>query len=184
MLGAQVSAEHWRHVELLWSEAVEYFEREEIGLATFFGATTVEEVGKIMMLRLRDSREERAPKGWFKHEEKYLVGVITNALVNSRLTRVYGDCEDRFASWIKERDGKMLRLFAMRNRGLYAEWVDGAPKLPNTLLRKDDACLLVCMAGELLADSHDDAAEHSRLLERVSVFLAAHRAHLANCLPK
>ena len=91
--------------------------------------------GKLDKKALRDHRSKQ------KHGVTYIL------LVNSRVSRIYGRAEDRFAQWFRDDE-----LFCIRNRALYLELGQEGLVCPDRAIGKEDSYLLVCFAGEILAE--------------------------------
>lgn len=92
--------------------------------------------------------------------------------MNSRVTRVYKKNEGRFAQWF--RDGK---LFQIRNSALYLELQGPNLVAPEEAIRRADALLLVCIAGEVYAEIQGKQigtgpTEWRRILSEVDAFRA------------
>lgn len=178
-----ISEQHRRHLELYWRLARDFFEQGHTGLAAFFGVTLIEEVGKLLMLLGTATRgRKKVPAGFRQHAKKYDSAVASTLFVNSRVTRIYGAAEDRFAKWYSSGD-----LFKIRNRGIYAELDDGNVVLPDESVTKADALLIVCFAGEVYAEIQGivpgtGPEEWQRLLKEVDSFRGAHEELLHDCL--
>lgn len=172
-----ISSEHVEHLRRYWSLARDFFDRGHSGLAAFFAVTLIEEVGKLPMLALENAR------GFKKHQKKYESAVEATLFVNSRVTRVYGPCESEFAEWY--RTGALFRI---RNQGLYAEFEDGQVRLPDESVSSRNALLIVCIAGEVLAEIQGGFTgtgpdEHREVLHELDTFFEKHRDLLRDCLP-
>ena len=114
-------------------------------MAAFFATTTIEEVGKAVILGNRVLSGELDEKGFRNHRKKYACAVFETLSVNARVSRVYGGPEDKFATWF--RDGE---LFDIRNSALYIEFgPDGVIVVPEQAVDKRDAYLLVCFGGDV-----------------------------------
>lgn len=135
------------HLEKYWARARESFEARDYPLAAFFAITLIEEVGKVVVLGNAKLSGELDRKAFRSHTAKYAHAVYSTLFVNSRVTHIYGDLESRFAAWFREGT-----LFEIRNSALYLEQVDDDLVVPSEAISKVDACLLVCIAGEVLAE--------------------------------
>jgi AbiV family abortive infection protein len=140
-------------------------------LAAFFATTTIEEVGKAVILGNRVLSGELDEKGFRNHRKKYACAVFETLSVNARVSRVYGGPEDKFATWF--RDGE---LFDIRNSALYIDFgPDGAIVVPEQAVDKRDAYLLVCFGGDVLAEIQGGYVgtgpeEWKRLIDEIDAF--------------
>jgi AbiV family abortive infection protein len=136
-----------RHLEKYWQLSVDRFRAADFALAAFLAITLIEEVGKVVILEHATLGAELDRKGFYNHAEKYIYAVGATLAVNSRVTRVYGKEEARFAAWFREGE-----LFKMRNRALYMELQGPDVVVPEKAIQRGDALLLVCIAGEVYAE--------------------------------
>lgn len=136
-----------KHLEAYWDRARTSFELGDLPLAAFLAITLIEEIGKVVILGNAKLSGELDRKAFRNHEAKYAYAVYETLFVNSRVTRIYGALESRFANWF--RDGG---LFKLRNSALYLELVNNALVVPSVCVQRADAFLLVCIAGEALAE--------------------------------
>ena len=60
-------------------------------MAAFFATTTIEEVGKAVILGNRVLSGELDEKGFRNHRKEYACAVFETLSVNARVSRVYGD---------------------------------------------------------------------------------------------
>jgi len=162
------------HFRKYWNLSVRFFKEEDYPLATFFAITLIEEVGKIVILGNHSLSGELDKKGFRDHRKKYSYAVLHILLVNSRVSRIYGDDEKRFAKWF--RDGE---LFTIRNNALYMEYSQTGVLLPEQVIPKEDAFLLVCISGEVFAEiqgtyTGTGADEWQQLLLEVDRFRQAY----------
>ena len=125
------------HLENYWYQARFFYNQNNYPLAAFFSITLIEEIGKTIMLYHNQIAKFR------DHHAKYHLAVILNLYVNSRVTKN----EKKFASWLKSDE-----LFEIRNRALYATIRKDKILFPKEMISKKEAHLLVCMAGEILAE--------------------------------
>jgi AbiV family abortive infection protein len=130
----------------------------------------IEEVGKIIILGNEDITGKFDKQAFYKHQSKYIYAVSTTLLINSRVSRIYGENENRFAKWFREEE-----LFKLRNQALYAEISPEGVLLPRQMIAPKDSFLLVCIGGEILAEiqgtytgSGSDA--WNRLIDEVDIF--------------
>ncbi len=168
------------HLEKYWRLSVRFFDEGDFALAAFFATTLIEEVGKVVILGNRRLSGELDKKGFRDHRKKYAYAVFSTLLVSARVSRVYGDQEDRFAQWF--RDGE---LFGMRNSSLYMELMPEGVIVPEQAIDKRDAYLLVCFGGEILAEIQGGYVgtgpeEWKRLIGEIDVFREANRLLLGN----
>ena len=158
------------HLQKYWKLCRRFFEEADYALAAFFAITLIEEVGKVVVLGVSPDRAGDAKI----HHRKYSHAVLYTLVVNSRVSRVYKEDEAKFAQWFKER-----KLFAMRNSSLYFEVVDDRAITPEQVMNREDAFLLVCIAGEVLADAQGKVMgtgpeEWARLIAEVDAFRETH----------
>ena len=135
------------HMSRYWDRCRHLFAESDYPLAAFCAITLIEEVGKIPMLTLGDSQRESAPNGFRRHETKHASAVQTTLTVNARVSRIYGENAKRFADW--HHNGDLPRI---RNAALYMELDGGAIVTPTEKLSRETSFLLVCFAGEMLAE--------------------------------
>jgi AbiV family abortive infection protein len=165
-----LSPEGRRHLERYWQLSVRFFHELDFALATFFAITLIEEVGKIIILANAKLGSELDRKGFYDHGRKYAYAVYTTLLVNSRVSRIYGPEESRFASWFREGE-----LFNIRNQALYLDLRDGEIVVPHTVVPRGDTFLLVCIAGEVYAEIQGHfvgtgPTQWERILREVDLF--------------
>lgn len=135
------------HLRHYWQRATTSFNNGDFPASTFFAITLIEEVGKARLLLDAALTGQLDGRAFRTHSAKYAFAVFSTLYVNARVSRIYGSEESRFAKWF--RDGE---LFAIRNQALYAEWKDGDVVLPHQAIVRDDAFLLTCISGEVLAE--------------------------------
>ena len=135
------------HLQKLWTLSRELYTEGRHALSAFFAITLIEEVGKIVILANSDLGVDLDKKAWTDHRAKYRYAVGATLLVNSRVSRIYGPDESRFAAWFRQNE-----LFNIRNRALYLELVDDQLIAPEESVARRDAFLLVCIGGEVLAE--------------------------------
>lgn len=134
------------HLLRYWARAKTAFSVGDFPQAAFLAVTLIEEVGKVVLLGNATLTGELNEKHLRSHHEKYIHAVGATLFVNSRVTRIYGDEEKRFAKWFREGE-----LFRIRNSALYLEGTEVLVTPDEAILPKD-AFLLVCIAGEVLAE--------------------------------
>lgn len=158
------------HLEKYWRLSTRFFEEWDFALAAFFAITLMEEVGKIIILGNAALGAKLDKQGFYNHRRKYAYAVYCTLLVNSRVSRIYRDKEDRFADWFKKDE-----LFKIRNRALYLELTDHNLGIPRGVVSREEAFLLVCIAGEVYAEiqghyTGTGPAEWQRVLAEVDTF--------------
>lgn len=167
----KLSEEIKNHLNKYWNLSQEFFERCDFALASFFAITLIEEVGKLSIIRIENMGGQVKNKIFYNHEKKYFLAVMDNLFENSRVTRIYGKNENKFAEWYKNRN-----LFKMRNNSVYLE---RDLSVPETKVSEYESCLLVCIAGEIYAEAQGesigtDAEESIRITDEVDVFRKSH----------
>lgn len=136
-----------QHLERYWQLACRSYNESDWPLATFFAITLIEEVGKVVIMGNAKLGAELDRKSFYRHEEKYVYAVYSTLLVNARVSRIYGGDEARFAKWFTSGE-----LFRIRNRALYMELKETELLAPQEMVPREDAFLLVCIGGEVLAE--------------------------------
>ena len=159
-----------RHLESYWARARSSFESGDVPIAAFLAITLIEEVGKVVLLGNAELAGELDRRAFRNHEAKYAHAAYSTLLVNSRVSRIYGGLESRFAKWF--RNGA---LFGIRNSALYLEIVNDGLVIPSEAVSRNDAFLLVCIAGEVLAEiqgkyTGSGPEEWSEVLKQVDQF--------------
>src|SRR5260370_833349 len=102
------------HLEKYWRLSRERFDAGDFAMATFLAITLIEEVGKVVILEDARMGNLTAKKHFRNHQSKYVYAVSATLAVNSRVSRVYGKDEARFAEWFRNE-----KLFEIRNSALY-----------------------------------------------------------------
>jgi AbiV family abortive infection protein len=101
------------------------------------------------------------------HRRKHFIGVVSGALINSRLDRVLGKGVVRKLLHEAESD----ELEKTRQSCLYIDTKDGNPVTPSQQIDEDRARTLVVFAGELMAEVLGRFPwEFERMLENVIAF--------------
>ena len=159
-----------RHLLKYWERCRALFAGGDYPLAAFCAVTLIEELGKVPMLSLRAPEEKLRDLGFFDHHEKYVSAVWATLYVNSRVSRIYGEREAKFARWFREGN-----LFKIRNSALYMSQEGESIVTPETAVSQEDCFLLICIAGEALAEIQGNMTgtgptEWERLLEEVDEF--------------
>lgn len=136
-----------QHLKKYWRLSVRFFEQSDFSLSLFFAITLIEELGKVFLFNRFETKE-----GWrrifYRHDHKYDLAINYTTYINSRLSRIYGQEEKRFFKWWKSGE-----LFNMRNEALYTSLSDSTLRTPEQMISKNNSFLVVCMAGEMLAES-------------------------------
>jgi AbiV family abortive infection protein len=167
------------HFERYWRRSREMFVAGDLPLAAFLAITLIEEIGKVVILKTAMNGDVEAQKEFRNHRGKYINAVGATLAINARVTRVYGKDEVRFAEWF--RNGK---LFAIRNSALYLELRGTSLVVPDQVINRADALLLVCIAGEVYAEiqgkqTGTGPAEWQRILSEIDQF-RTEQAGIAN----
>ena len=181
-LGNEVSLsqEARSHLEKYWILARRFFEQDDFALASFFAITLIEEVGKVIILGNKDLSGRLDRKSFYRHEKKYMYAVGVTLDVNSRVTRVYGENESKFARWFREGE-----LFKIRNSSIYIEIENGGVRVPAESISSAVSFLLVCISGEVYAEIQGfytgvDPSEWQRIIDEIDEFRGEHAANHAN----
>jgi AbiV family abortive infection protein len=136
-----------RHLLRYWERCRALFTDGDIPLAAFCAIMLIEEVGKVPMLAFRGAKGGLDYEVFRRHDRKYKSAVGTTLFVNSRVSRIYGEREKQFARWFREGD-----LMQIRNDALYMDINGDRIVTPEQVVSRDTAFLLVCFAGEVLAE--------------------------------
>jgi len=158
------------HLERYWRISRDFFAKEDFALASFFSITLIEECGKVVILANKKLGLELDKKGFYNHREKYIYAVREALLVNSRVSRIYGKQEEFFAKWFRDNE-----LFNIRNRSLYLDLDKENITTPHKVIKKEDAFLLVCIAGEIFGElqgmfTDSNADEWQRVISEIDLF--------------
>jgi AbiV family abortive infection protein len=158
------------HLEKYWILSRSFFDEGDYALATFFSIFLIEEVGKVILLRKKDIIGKLNIKDFYNHQRKYLLAVSGTLVVNSRVSRIYGNEESKFAKWF--RDGDLIKI---RNSSIYLEFKNGLVEVPADSISREDSCLLVCIAGEIYGEiqgfyTGTDPSEWMRIINEVDEF--------------
>ena len=155
------------HLEKYWSLCRRFFEESEYALAAFFAITLIEEVGKVIILGNKNLTGKLEKKALHNHRRKYIYAVYYTIMRNSRITRIYKEKEKKFAKWFKKD-----KLMDIRNQALYLELTGSSYSVPHMRISREDAFLLVCIAGEVYGEiqgfySGTGPKEWERIIEEV-----------------
>jgi AbiV family abortive infection protein len=164
-----------QHLETYWIRAKDSLDRGDVPLGAFLAITLIEELGKAILLAGAKISGRPNKKQFYNHGAKYELAVYSNLLVNSRVTRIYGADESRFARWFQKGD-----LLTIRNSALYLERCGSDLVVPAEAIAREDAVLLVCIAGECLAEAQgtylgSTPEDHVRLLAQIDKFRTTNR---------
>lgn len=156
-----------KHFEKYWKLSIKFFEESEFALASFFAITLIEEVGKLSIIRIESLGGTFENKEFYNHHQKYRIAAYDNLSNNSRVTRIYGEDESKFANLVNKD-----KLFIIRNNSLYLEQ---NLIVPEKAVSKDIAFLLVCFAGEIYAEIQGESIgtgpdDWQRILKDVDEF--------------
>ncbi|MBD2016857.1 AbiV family abortive infection protein [Microcoleus sp. FACHB-53] len=165
-----IGEQHREHLEKYWRLSQRFFQEGDYALSTFFAISLIEEVGKVIILGNKKVSGKLDKKAFYKHQNKYIYAVYTTLLINSRVTRIYGENENRFAKWFREEE-----LFKLRNKALYAEISPEGVLVPEQMIDSKDSFLLICIGGEILAEiqgtyTGTGASAWNRLIDEVDTF--------------
>jgi AbiV family abortive infection protein len=142
-----INEQHREHLEKYWGLSQRFFQEGDYALATFFAISLIEEVGKIIVLGNENVTGNFDKQAFYRHQSKYIYAVSTTLLINSRVSRIYGENENHFAKWFREEE-----IFKLRNKTLYAEVSPEGVLLPRQMIDPKDSSLLVCIGGGILAE--------------------------------
>ncbi len=161
------------HVEKTWSGACGLFLNGNHPLAAFTAILVIEEVGKLSRLKddlmHYDSAIER-PNGepvMRDHRKKHFIGVMSGAVINSRLDRILGKGVIR--KILNQAENNELER--IRQNCLYIDIINGKAVSPHEVVDVDLARTLCILAGELMAETLGFFPwEFERMIEEVSKF--------------
>lgn len=161
------------HVEKTWSGACGLLLNGNHPLAAFTAILVIEEVGKLSRLKddlmHYDSAIER-PNGepvMRDHRKKHFIGVMSGAVINSRLDRILGKGVIR--KILNQAENNELER--IRQNCLYIDIVNGKTVSPHDVVDVDMARTLCILAGELMAETLGFFPwEFERMIEEVSKF--------------
>ena len=161
------------HVEGSWASAAQEFKMGNFPLAAFLSILVIEEIGKLGRLPqdlisydrsrivTRDDFVER------DHRRKHFIGVVSGALINSRLDRILG--KDVVKKLLHEAESDEFEK--TRQACLYIDIQDGVPITPADQISEQRARTLVILAGELMAEVLGHFPwEFERMLDAVMTF--------------
>jgi AbiV family abortive infection protein len=162
-------------VESLWSNACSHYRAGKFALCTFLSILAIEEIAKLGRLwydllawdrPLPSDRKDLRILGR-DHRKKHFLGVISGAVINSRLDRVLGHKP------IKQvlQDAESGKLESLRQSCLYIDLHDGRPVTPDDVISQDTARFFAVLAGELWAEILGHFPwEFEMMLEKVMAF--------------
>jgi AbiV family abortive infection protein len=166
------------HVEHLWDDAVSLFSRGSYPTAFFLGVVVVEELGKVAIAKVQAvlGVPSAAIVGVGKrgaplrsHPQKHVLAAGAGAVVNSRLDRIVGI--DNVIDFIERAESGALER--QRQDCLYYDVDDDGQHLPYKETTREEAQLVLTIAGELLAEvGAMDPDEWERLLRKIERFEA------------
>jgi len=161
------------HVEKTWSGACNLFQNGNHPLAAFTAILVIEEVGKLSRLKddlMHYDNEIERPNGdpvMRDHRKKHFIGVMTGAVINSRLDRILGKGVIR--KILNQAENNELER--IRQTCLYIDIVNGATVTPHDAVDVDMSRTLCILAGELMAETLGFFPwEFERMISEVSKF--------------
>jgi len=161
------------HVERLWADACELYQRGNFPIATFLSILVIEEVGKLSNLAQEliqfDAPRPLARKQEVErsHRRKHFLGVVSGALINARLDRVLG--KDKVRRILHEAESDKLEQ--TRQSCLYIDIRDGHLETPSERINQARARDLTVLSGELMAEILGYFPwEFERMMENVVAF--------------
>ena len=142
------------HVEKLWASAAQEYKLGNFPIAAFLSILVIEEIGKLGRLP-QDLVNYDAPRGALDdhsvdrdHRRKHFIGVISGALINSRLDRIL--VKDVVKRLLHEAESDEFEK--TRQACLYIDMKRGVPVTPAEQIGQHRAQTLVILAGELMAE--------------------------------
>lgn len=161
------------HVEGSWASAAEEFKMRNFPIAAFLAILVIEEIGKLGRLpqdlvyydKPRFASEDSSVDR--DHRRKHYLGVVSGALINSRLDRILG--KDVVKKLLHEAESDEFEK--TRQACLYIDTKDGVPVTPAEQIGEERARTLVILAGELMAEVLGHFPwEFDRMLDAVMTF--------------
>lgn len=169
------------HVQRLWEDAAQLFASGSYSSALFLGIVAIEELGKVAVAKVQavlgvpglsaipGVGGGRAPLR--SHARKHLLAASAGAVINSRLDRLIG--VERVLGFLERTENGTLER--QRQDCLYYDIRDGQQYLPSEVIAKEEAELVLVIAGELLAEVGSITAEElGGLLAKVTAFETEH----------
>lgn len=135
------------HLRKYWHTSVRCFEEQDYPLACFFAITLIEEVGKVIILGYKELGGKLDTKGFRDHKTKYVYATYHTLAINSRFKRLYASNMAKIKRWLTKKE-----LFNLRNNCLYLELSGDNIVTPQQVISQEDAFLVVCISGEVLAE--------------------------------
>lgn len=142
------------YVERLWASAAQEYKLNNFPIAAFLSILVIEEIGKLghLYLDLLNYDLPKRPASVITverdHRRKHFIGVISGALINSRLDRILG--KHVVKKFLHEAESDELEI--TRQKCLYIDVKDGIAIIPDEQIGEDRARVLVVAAGELMAE--------------------------------
>jgi AbiV family abortive infection protein len=162
------------HVERLWGDACELYQRERFPLCTFISILTLEEIGKLGRLWWDllghdhpRSATKSSPRGLGDHRKKQFTAVVSGAVINARLDRILGI--KRIKQLLEDvESGKLEKL---RQACLYVGAIDGRVVTPAEVIDRETAKFFIVLSGELCAEILGHFPwDFERMIKRVTDF--------------
>jgi AbiV family abortive infection protein len=164
------------YVKGLWKQACNHYRAGRFPLCTFLSILAIEEIGKLGRLwydllawdqPVQQSGQKDLGILGRDHRKKHFIGVISGAVINSRMDRVLG----RKAIKQVLQDTESGKLEALRQSCLYIDLRDGHPVIPDDVISPDTAKFFAVLAGELWAEILGHFPwEFEAMLEKVIAF--------------
>jgi AbiV family abortive infection protein len=161
------------HVEKLWASAAQEYKQGNFPIAAFLSILVIEEIGKLGRLP-QDLVNYDAPREMLgdysvdrDHRRKHFIGVVSGALINSRLDRILG--KDVVKKLLHEAESDEFEK--TRQACLYIDMKGGVPITPSEQIDRNRSQTLVILAGELMAEVLGHFPwEFERMLDAVMTF--------------
>lgn len=143
-----------------WRKALREFKQEDYPLAIFLSILALEEAAKFHQawyeLFYNDGKPLKGATGQhprkkdykFNHRKKHFVSIISGAMLNHRIERLFG--KDRVVKFIKMVDDGGLEN--VRQSCLYATLGVDGPVYPDEAVSKEDALFYVLFFGEAIGE--------------------------------
>ncbi len=178
-----------KHGEKYWQLCRQFFSQTDYALAFFFALTLIDETGTQVILSLPTvlnatllknkgvAIDESVPVDIdrLSREEKREMVIRMTMYINSRVRRLYPTEDAKFGEWFRE-----AKLPELAVKALYIHGTDKAPLVPSTVISREDAFAMVCIAGEIYAEVQGqftgvNPTEWQRILEEIDGFREKYR---------
>jgi len=192
-----LSPEVRKHVEKYWQLCRQFFAQSDYALALFFALTLIDEVGTMIILGFRNAPDilwgfelkrtqtrESEPFDIDKVtvEERRRMVIRLTIVINHRVDQLYKREERIFGRWARED-----KFPTLLKNSIYMHGSDKQPITPSEIISRDDAFIMVCLAGEIYGEVQGEhftgvetPNEWLRVLKEVDDFREKYRQQNGN----